>query len=98
MNVPGLEYLPGLPTRPADEGILTAEAVAFLGELVVRFGPRVEQLLRAREQRQARLDAGEMPDFYRRPVRSAKATGGSGRFRPTCRTAASRSRDRPIAR
>jgi len=63
MNSHGLERLPGLPARPADEGILTAEAVDFLGELVVRFGPRVEQLLRAREQRQARLDAGEMPDF-----------------------------------
>ncbi|MFZ9904056.1 MAG: malate synthase A [Steroidobacteraceae bacterium] len=58
-----LDFAPGVPSRPADEGILTPDAVAFLAELVARFGPRVEQLLRSREQRQARLDAGEMPDF-----------------------------------
>ncbi len=58
-----LDFAPGVPSRPADEGILSPDAVAFLAELVARFGPRVEQLLRAREQRQARLDAGEMPDF-----------------------------------
>ncbi len=58
-----LELAPGVAERPADEGILTPAAIEFLAELVARFGPRVEQLLRAREQRQARLDAGEMPDF-----------------------------------
>ncbi|MBM4217831.1 MAG: malate synthase A [Gammaproteobacteria bacterium] len=51
------------PARPQGEGILTAEALAFLGELAERFAPRVEQLLKAREQRQQRLDAGELPDF-----------------------------------
>ena len=63
MNFPGLEFAPGLPTRPDGEGVLTPESLEFLGELVERFAPRVEQILRAREQRQARLDAGEMPDF-----------------------------------
>ena len=63
MNFRGLEFVPGSPARPDGEGILTPEALEFLGELVERFAPRVEQLLRAREQRQARLDAGEMPDF-----------------------------------
>ena len=63
MNFHGLEFAPGLPARPDGEGVLTPESLEFLGELVERFAPRVEQLLRAREQRQARLDAGEMPDF-----------------------------------
>jgi malate synthase len=51
------------PARPQGEGILTVEALAFLGELAERFAPRVEQLLKAREQRQQRLDAGDLPDF-----------------------------------
>jgi malate synthase len=51
------------PARPADEGILTDAALTFLGELVERFGTRVQQLLKAREMRQARIDAGESPDF-----------------------------------
>lgn len=58
-----LSIAPGVAPRPADEEILTPEALAFVGELVERFSPRVEALLRAREQRQARLDAGELPDF-----------------------------------
>ena len=63
MNSDRLEFAPGVSARPTAEGILTAESVEFLGELAIRFAPRVEQLLRSREQRQARLDAGEMPDF-----------------------------------
>ncbi|MEY4847011.1 MAG: hypothetical protein RLZZ36_124, partial [Pseudomonadota bacterium] len=63
MNSDRLEFAPGVSARPTSEGILTAESVEFLGELAIRFAPRVEQLLRSREQRQARLDAGEMPDF-----------------------------------
>ena len=58
-----MSIAPGAAPRPADEGILTPEALAFLGELVERFAPRVEELLRAREARQARIDAGELPDF-----------------------------------
>lgn len=53
----------GTRARPQGEGILTAEALSFLAELGERFAPRVEQLLKAREQRQQRLDAGELPDF-----------------------------------
>ncbi len=53
----------GTRARPVNEGILTTEALGFLAELAERFGPRVEQVLRAREQRQQRLDAGELPDF-----------------------------------
>jgi malate synthase len=58
-----IELASGTRARPAQEGILTVEALGFLAELAERFAPRVEQLLRAREQRQQRLDAGELPDF-----------------------------------
>jgi len=51
------------PARPADEGVLTDPALVFLAELVERFGTRVQQLLKARDMRQARLDDGESPGF-----------------------------------
>jgi len=63
MNAVNLDFAPGVPARPANEDILTPDSLAFIAELVERYGARVDQLLRAREQRQARLDAGEMPDF-----------------------------------
>jgi malate synthase len=43
--------------------ILTPEALAFVAELHRRFEPRRLDLLAARAERQARLDAGELPDF-----------------------------------
>ncbi|MFZ9666867.1 MAG: malate synthase A [Steroidobacteraceae bacterium] len=58
-----VDFAAGTPPRPPGEGILTPEALDFLGELAERFAPRVDQLLKAREQRQLRLDAGELPDF-----------------------------------
>jgi len=58
-----LALVADVPARPDGESILTDAALAFLGELVERFGPRVQQLLKAREMRQARIDAGETPDF-----------------------------------
>lgn len=45
------------------ESILTDEAVDFLVQLHERFGSRVDELLAARRGRQARFDAGELPDF-----------------------------------
>ncbi|RMH79369.1 MAG: malate synthase A [Actinomyces sp.] len=42
---------------------MTDEAVAFVAELQRRFGPRRDELLAARAERQARLDAGERPTF-----------------------------------
>ncbi len=50
-------------TESEDEGILTVEAMAFVTKLVRRFRPRVVALLEAREQRQKRFDAGELPRF-----------------------------------
>ena len=43
--------------------ILTQPAQAFIAALARRFAPRVRELLAAREQRQARIEAGELPDF-----------------------------------
>src|SRR3546814_19940047 len=45
------------------ETILTPEALAFVVELERRFGPERKKLLQKRIERQARLDAGEKPDF-----------------------------------
>ena len=58
-----LTVSPSTEPRSADEGILTPDALSFLGELVHRFTPRVEALLSDRDARQARLDGGELPDF-----------------------------------
>jgi malate synthase len=43
--------------------VLTPEALAFLAELHRRFDGRRLELLARREERQARFDAGEAPDF-----------------------------------
>jgi len=46
----------------ADE-ILTPGALAFVARLQREFGGRRRELLEARQDRQRRIDAGEMPDF-----------------------------------
>jgi malate synthase len=43
--------------------LLTPEALAFVAELHRRFDPERGRLLGVRAERQARLDAGELPDF-----------------------------------
>jgi malate synthase len=43
--------------------ILTEDALAFVIDLVQRFGPRIEERLAARVERQARFDRGERPKF-----------------------------------
>jgi len=48
---------------PEFETILTPEALAFVAKLHRAFNGRRKELLDARQARQARLDAGEMPDF-----------------------------------
>ena len=45
------------------EDILTPDALAFLAQLHRLVEPRRHQLLQARRQRQARYDAGVLPDF-----------------------------------
>src|SRR5438034_1171398 len=43
--------------------VLTPEALGFIARLQREFGGRRQELLRLRDERQARLDAGEMPQF-----------------------------------
>src|SRR5487761_5010 len=43
--------------------VLTPEALAFIARMQREFGDRRLELLRMRDERQARLDAGEMPEF-----------------------------------
>src|SRR5690348_655746 len=58
---PGLQIM-GPKVHRQDE-ILTPEALGFVADLVHHFQPRLKLLLKAREARQARFDAGELPDF-----------------------------------
>ena len=51
------------PVHGRGEEILTGEALGFVAELQRRFDPARRDLLRRRAERQARLDAGELPDF-----------------------------------
>ena len=64
--------------RGADE-VLTQGALDFLAELHERFDGRRRDLLGRRAERQARFDAGELPDFPEdtREIREAEWTVGS---------------------
>jgi malate synthase len=53
------------PLGPRYEEILTPEALELLAALHRRFEARRSQLLHARASRQARYNAGELPDFLR---------------------------------
>src|SRR5438067_3721553 len=53
----------GPDAGPRAKDILTPDALAFVADLHHRFGPRRAELLRARDARQKRLDAGERPTF-----------------------------------
>jgi len=75
MNAP--RYAPGIeitaqPT-PESAQILTPDAVAFAARLQRAFGPRRTELLARRAVRQARFDAGELPDFL---AETAAVRGG----------------------
>ncbi|MDA0149089.1 malate synthase A [Vibrio sp. LaRot3] len=48
---------------PQHQEIFPTEAQTFLSLLCRKFAPQVEQLLQARETKQAKIDAGELPDF-----------------------------------
>ncbi|MDQ2943260.1 MAG: malate synthase A [Candidatus Dormibacteraeota bacterium] len=51
------------PSEGRAAEVLTPEALAFVGRLQREFGGRRLELLRLRDERQDRLDAGEMPQF-----------------------------------
>ncbi|MCG6290657.1 malate synthase A [Vibrio vulnificus] len=48
---------------PEHQAIFPVEAQTFLSQLCERFSSRVDQLLTAREERQNKIDQGELPDF-----------------------------------
>jgi malate synthase len=51
------------PVAGRDEEILSPDALAFVAELHRRFDGTRRRLLAARAERQAQIDAGELPDF-----------------------------------
>ncbi len=51
------------PVSPTFAEILTPDALGFVATLAREFEGRREQLLQARAERQARIDAGQLPDF-----------------------------------
>ncbi len=51
------------PTSAEGQKILTPEALAFVAQLERKFGAARLELLQQRNQRQSRIDAGELPDF-----------------------------------
>jgi len=87
-----------VPLTPEYETVLTPDAVAFLTGLHRTFDARRRELLAARTERQARLDAGEALDFLPGTASVRAATGRSRRSRRTCRTAAWKSPDPSTAR
>ena len=60
-NISGVEVTGEIP--PEYESILTSEAVDFLAGLARQFSARRDDLLQARESRQATIDDGQLPDF-----------------------------------
>lgn len=48
---------------PGVDRVLTEGALDFLGALQARFGQKLNALMVARERRQARFDAGRLPDY-----------------------------------
>jgi malate synthase len=51
------------PRVPRSDEVLTGPALEFVARLHREFDPVRQSLLRARQERQARLDAGELPEF-----------------------------------
>jgi len=70
----GIEVIGAL--SPAYRKVLTPEALKFVAKLVRKHGPRREALLALREERQAKIDAGKLPNFLpeTKSVRSGKWT------------------------
>jgi malate synthase len=74
---PKVEITGGRVERSAE--VLTPLALQLLASLHRRFNPRRLELLRARAERQLRLDAGELPDFL--PA-TASVRAGDWRIAP----------------
>jgi malate synthase len=79
----GVHVRPSAAHPPSDAAaarVLTPDALAFVAELERRFGDRRRALLAERAQRQARLDAGERPEF---PAETRAVREGSWQVAPT---------------
>ncbi len=63
LNLPTPELEIIHPDTPASMRVLTPEAQVFLAALSERFTERQRALLERREERQAKVDAGALPDF-----------------------------------
>ena len=72
------------PWVERSEEVLTPLSMQLLASLHRRFNPRRLELLAAREQRQAELDAGALPDFVRAypPLVAAEAAPGDWTVAP----------------
>jgi malate synthase len=75
--IEGLEITGELNSRYRE--ILTPDACRFLAQLVGQFGPRREQLLARRIERQNEIDAGTLPDFL---PETAHIRGGDWKVAP----------------
>ena len=62
LNLPASVQI-NAPIHPRFDEILTKDALELVAKLHRAFEPRRQELLKARIARQARIDAGEMPDF-----------------------------------
>ncbi|WP_163858540.1 malate synthase A [Paenibacillus elgii] len=71
--------LKGRMHNPAYFEILTPDALEFIAELEKKFGHRRLSLLKQREERQERIDAGELPDFLKE---TADVRSGDWRIAP----------------
>ncbi len=60
-KVPGVEIIGSM--NPAYEEILSPEALEFTAKLVRKFAAEREALLQKRQERQTRIDNGELPHF-----------------------------------
>jgi malate synthase len=67
------------PPRAEHAGVLAPDALSFVAGLERRFGARRRELLEERRRRQARLDAGERPDF---PEETAELRRSAWTVRP----------------
>ncbi len=74
-HVKGVE-IRGSQTEEFEQRVLTPEALSFLADLHRKFNPTRRKLLKRRNEFQARLDAGEMPDF---PAETADVRHGDWR-------------------
>ena len=80
-NLDGIEV--SGPVSPAHAAILTPDALRFIAGLQREFNARRHILLAQRRERQARFDAGQLPDFLH-------GTEADPRARLACRAAAGR--------